>query len=56
MPLWLINILVTLTMEFGTMEEQGNAIGYRWGKFTFIDNMDPCYVHFLWKDTVIYEQ
>ena len=55
MSLWLINIIVGCIMKYGEIEEKGETIGYRWGNWTLIDNMDPCYVHLLWKDKSIFD-
>ena len=38
MPLFIIDMLISLIMQFGQVEDQGDAIGYRWGNFTYIDD------------------
>ena len=56
MPLWIINLIIGFLLKCGEVEHQGDAIGYRWGNWTFIDNMDPCYVHLLYKDKELYSE
>ena len=55
MYIWLINLIVTIVVKFGRIEDQGDAIGYWLGPFVVIDNLDPSYFHLCFGDWTLYE-